>query len=348
MASAKKTAQGRAYLYLGPEIGEKQDALNELRASLRSRGALEETSWYAGETPVNLMAAGLRNGSLFSDTRLFLIKNAELIKKDDAELLASCMANPQDGAFLVLISEETKLDPRLEKAADPKNKRIFWELYEDRKTAWVENFFRREGFRIGPDGVETILELVENNTGALRQECSRLCLFILSDRKDTAPGAVKDNIIDAETVEQWLSHNREETAFTLFSRLAAGDLSRSVETLHSLLDAKESPQAILSGLVWSFRRLRDYLALAARGETGDLDLRKIGITSPRARKDYANFARRLPSGIGNPADSAISLIAEFDLLLRENGAGPAAFLLDLLVYKLVSAPGKGRERWYWY
>jgi DNA polymerase-3 subunit delta len=325
-------AQGRAYLYLGPEIGEKQDALNELRSRLRAQGTLEETSWYAGETPASVMASGLRNGSLFSDTRLFLIKNAEGIKKGDAELLASCMESPQEGAFLVLISEETKIDPRLEKAADPKNKRIFWELFEDRKTEWVQNFFRRAGFRISADGVETVLELVENNTSALREECSRLCLFMEKGRE-----------IDADTVEQWLSHSRGESAFTLFSRIAAGDLSRSVETLHTLLAAKESPQAILSGLAWSFRKFRDYLTLVARGETGDADFRRIGITSPRARKDYAALSRRTKS-----AGNCLALIAEFDLLLRQSGAGPESFLMDLLVYKLVTGPEKARERWFWY
>jgi DNA polymerase-3 subunit delta len=325
-------AQGRVYLYLGPEIGEKQDALNELRTRLRAQGALEETSWYAGETPVSVMASGLRNGSLFSDTHLFCIKNAEIIKKDDAELLASCMGSPQDDTFLVLISDETKVDARLEKAADPKNKRIFWELFEDRKAAWVQNFFRQEGFRVSPEAVDTILELVENNTSALRQECARLCLFIN-----------KDTLVDAGAVEQWLSHSREESAFTLFSRIAAGDLSRSIETLHTLLAAKQTPQSIFAGLAWSFRRFRDYLALTARGETGDADFRRIGITSPRARKDYADFARRTKS-----ADTCLALLAEFDLLLRQNGAGPEGFLMDLFVYKLVTGPEKPREKWRWY
>ncbi|MDR1909745.1 MAG: DNA polymerase III subunit delta, partial [Spirochaetaceae bacterium] len=116
--------QGRAYIFLGPEIGEKEEALAELRSRLGGGEAPEESSWYAGEAPAALICDRIRNGSLFSARRLFLIKSAEGLKKDDAELLASCLEQLQDDTFVVLVSGETKIDARLERAVDPKNKRI--------------------------------------------------------------------------------------------------------------------------------------------------------------------------------------------------------------------------------
>jgi DNA polymerase-3 subunit delta len=346
-------AKGRCYLFLGPEIGEKQDALDEIRRSLTvvPKPAVkpdpshapgheepagippEETSFYAGETPVTDMVSALRNGSLFADVRLFFIKNADVLKKkDEVELLVSYMESPQEDTTLILIAEASGLDKRLEKAVPPANKRIFWELFENRKTEWVASFFRREGCRISEGGIETILELVENNTDALRRSCSHLLLFL-----------GKEKTVEGEDVEKWLSHTREESAFTLFSRIALGDLPKSIEILHTLLASKEAPQAILAGLAWCFRKLRDYLALTASGAPDEGEFRRIGLASPKARKDYSAAARRYAS-----ADGCLALIGEFDLLIRSTGSSPEALLMDLLLYKLITNPEKPRETWYYY
>jgi DNA polymerase-3 subunit delta len=317
-AGEKGNAPGACYLFLGPEIGEKQDAVGEIREQLRGRGNFEETSFYAGETPVSRICAILLNGSLFSDSRLFLIKNAELVtKKDETALLASYIESPEPSTTLILISGETGISKAIEEKIDRGNRRVFWELFENRKTEWVESFFRRGGCRIDAGGIEAILELVENNTDALRRECSKLMLFM-----------GKDRIINGEDVEKWLSHTREESAFTLFSRIAAGDLSKGIESLHALLAARETPQAILAGLAWCFRRLRDYLVLSGAGET---DMRKIGLANPRARADYTLAAGRYDMAA---AEDCLALTAEYDVLVRSRGAGLESILMDLYLCKI--------------
>jgi DNA polymerase-3 subunit delta len=315
-------AKGACFLFLGPEIGLKQDAVKELRRELSRGGAasLEESSFYAGETPVQNIVSILRNGSLFADMRLFFIKNTEALKvKDDVELLASYMAAPQENTTLILMSEAYSVSKGLEKNIPSQGRRVFGELFENKKTEWVESFFRREGYRISGEGIETVLEMVENNTEALGRECSRLMLFM-----------DKDQVITGAAVEKWLSHSREESAFTLFSRIAEGNLSKSLESLRTLLAAKESPQSILAGLVWCFRKLRDYRELAALNPTDGWEFKKIGLASPKSRRDYAAAARRYPS-----SEPCLSLIAEYDALIRAAGSGPEILLMDLLVYKLV-------------
>jgi DNA polymerase-3 subunit delta len=318
-------AKGRCYLFLGPEIGEKQEAIEELRRNLGAGGeGPEESSFYAGETPLPEIVSALRNGSLFSDKRLFLIKNAEVCKKkEDLESLLAYLESPREDTTLILTSDAGSVDKQLERAVEGANKRIFWELFEDRKIAWVDSFFRRQGYTIREDGIETILELVENNTDALRRECTRLMPFLGKDRP-----------ITGEEVEKWLSHTREESSFTLFSRIAAGDLSKSLEILHALLDARESPQAIFAGLAWCFRKLRDYLNLVNSGSYIDeFEFKKIGLSSSRARKDYSTAARRYPS-----ADPSLALLAEFDILLRSGGSALETILLDLFIYRLITGP----------
>jgi DNA polymerase-3 subunit delta len=345
---AKDSEAGRCFLFLGPELGEKDDAVREIRRQLCSRGSLggaggnvvvEESSFYAGETPINTISAILRNGSLFSDTRLFLIKHVELIdarKKDEVELLVSYIKSPQSGTVVILLSDETKIAKIIEDAIPAKNKRIFWELFENRKHDWVRDFFRREGCRVTDGGVAAVLELVENNTEALKRECGRLVQFL-----------GKEKAIGEKEVEEWLSHTREESSFTLFTRIAAGDLSKSLESLHALLGAKESFAGILGGLCWCFRRLRDYQALLESGRinTGqagygqgynqgnDFEFKKIGLGSVKVRGDYIEADRRYGQGA---AGRFLALAAEYDVRLRAGGTALEALLLEMFLCKIVA------------
>jgi DNA polymerase-3 subunit delta len=324
--SAKEIEEGCCFLFLGPERGEKADAVAAIRRDLAARGVpAEETVFYAGETPVAAISDVLRNGSLFADTRLFIVKNAESIRekeKGDVKLFASCLSPPQPRTVVILVSEETRVAKSLEDAVPPKRRRIFWELFENQKTEWVRDFFRREGCRIDEEGIGAILEMVENNTEALRRECSRLILFL-----------GKNRTVSAADVEDWLSHSREESAFTLFSRIAWGDFSKSLESLHTLLGAKEEPVRILAGLASSFRRLRDYQALAESGNLNDGRLRQAGFSHPKARADFAEACRRYGPG---GAERLLALSAEYDVRIRSGGGPLESLLMELFLYRIMA------------
>ncbi|MDR1108226.1 MAG: DNA polymerase III subunit delta [Spirochaetaceae bacterium] len=328
-------AKGSCFLFLGPEIGEKQDAVTEIRRKMTKTAGTppEETSFYAGETALPDILSLLRNGSLFSDSRLICIKNAEVFKKkEEVEALAAYLKAPQNDTTLILISDGFGLAKGLEQAVGSGAKRVFWELFEDRKTEWVAAFFRREGYTVRGEAIEAILEMVENNTDALRRECGRLMLFL-----------DKEQPVTGKDVEQWLSHTRDETAFSLFSRIAQGDLPKSIEILHTLLAAKERSASIMAALTWCFRKLRDYLYLVRSGNASEGEFKKIGLASSRVRRDYVEAARRF-----SQADTALSLLAEFEVLLRSSGPTPELILWDLLLYRLIRAPDRPREKWMYY
>ena len=318
-----------AWLFLGPEIGEKQAAIDEIRKELalntgsQSENGLEETIYYAGDTDVATIVSNMLNGSLFADSRLFLIKCAEGIKdKKDIAMLSAVFNSPPDKTYLILISEESGISRELEKLIIPARKKIFWELFDNKKIDWVRDFFRKEGFKIGADGIDTILELVENNTAAMKQECSRLTLFLDKTRE-----------ITGEDVEKYLSHTRAESAFTLFSRIASGDFSRSLESSRMLLAAKESPVAIFAALSSCFRKLISYIALKQAGVSDDNEYKKIGVSSPGAKRDYGAASRRYTSAA---AETCLALTAEYDLLLRSGSSFGEQMLMDQYLYKIHS------------
>ena len=315
------------YIFLGPEIGQKQDEIEALRKKLAAQcpagSSFEETVFYAGETPALTIVNTVQNHSLFAQSRLFIVKNADQIKfpkKNEITLIASCMKDLDSDTTMILVSDELKLDAGIDNSCPKENRKIFYEMFENKKSEWVYSFFKRSGYSIDPDGVDTVLEMVENNTDALRRECSRLMLLLPKNRP-----------ISAEDIEQRLSHSREESAFTLFSRIAAGDISRSVESLHTLLAAKEKAPGIFAVLASCFRKLRDYIGLLKNGEPDNFELKKIGLSSPKARSDYSMAERRYDAAA---VDSCLALTAEYDILTRSSGTVLESTLMDVYLLKL--------------
>jgi DNA polymerase-3 subunit delta len=319
------------YIFLGPELGKKQNAIVELRKKL-SGGHQEETVYYAGETAVSQMASEIQNQSLFAETRLFMVKNAELIKKkEEIDLLVSCIQELDEGTVLILVSDETRIAAGFDDAVPRENRQVFYELFESEKNRWVQDFFRQQGFSIDSDGIETVLEMVENNTESLARECSRLMLFLRQ------PGGGTQTV-SADQVEQWLSHYRQESAFTLFSRIAAGDLLKAMEAMRAILSARDSAQGIrdpaqgiLSGLAWCFRKLREYQSLLESGKVNPFELKKIGLAAPKARDEYAAAARRYSAA---RVDVCLALTAEYEILLRSLGNQLEAVLMDTYILKI--------------
>jgi len=313
-----------AYIFLGPELGKKQDEVDSIKQKIPDA---EITTFYAGETPVSAIADTIQNNSLFSEKLLIIIKNADAIKKkDEVDLLVSCIDNLDESTSIIMLSDELKLAAALDDAVPKNNRKIFYELFEREKNEWLKQFFKREGFNIDKNSISVILEMVENNTEALKRECSRLVHFLPREERG-------ESQVNTEDVEKWLSHNREESAFTLFSRIACGDLSKALESLSVMLAAKESAQSILAGLAWCFRKLGDYLNLLETGDANNnFELKKIGLSSPKARDDYAAASRRYNA---ESAEACLALTAEYDNLLRSPVGVMERVLMDRYVYKII-------------
>ncbi len=324
-AAAAKKISG-VYIFLGPELGKKRQAIDAIRKKNAGDAAPEETVYYAGETPVSKIVSDIQNHSLFAQSRIFIIKNAELIKKkDEIETIVSCMSCLESETILILVSDEIKLAAGLDSVVAGEYRQVFYELFEREKNEWVRSFFRQQGFAIDSEGIETILEMVENNTEALARECSRLTLFLRNPQADDSQK------ISAEDIEKWLSRSREESAFTLFSRIAAGDIAKALEVTRSLLAARESAKAVLAGLAWCFRKLRTYHALPEAGKQDNFELRKIGLAAPKARADYTSAARLYSPGA---VDACLALTAEYDLLLLSMGSAFETVLMDMYLMKI--------------
>lgn len=325
------SASAPVWLFTGPEIGERNDAVEQIRTAAAKRGVLDAHTLYASDVKIGDIVSLLRNGSLFAEIRFVVLRNAEEIKKkDDIDQLADWISGGSDESYLVLVSDEIGVDKKLEALIPKEHKRIFWELFENRKEQWISDFFRKAGYRIEPSAVQTILDLVENNTDALRTACTQFVLFYPQGYCVTAA--------DAESI---LSHNREESPFTLFDSLAEGLLESALEIYRKLSLGKDSsPVQTIAGLTFCFRRLGDWHRLAQSGATDEFSLKKAGFTSKRAIDQYRTASRRWDSvAVG----AVLALLAETDRSVRNSGSALHDCLMELCLYAIVKKNGVAPE-----
>jgi DNA polymerase-3 subunit delta len=319
------------WLFTGPEIGERNTAVEQLRTATAKRcGNLDLHTLYAGDVQIGEVVSLLRNGSLFADARFVVLRHAEQIKKkDDLEILAS-WAGGSSGiadAVLVLVSDEIGVDKKIENLIPKDQKRIFWELFENRKEEWIVAFFRKAGYGIEEEAVSSILDLVENNTDALRNACSRFTLFFPAGHR-----------ISEEDTSNILAHNREESPFTLFDTMSCGELSLSLEICRKLTLSKESvPVQTIAGLTFCFRRLADWHVLARSGSADEFSLKKAGFTSKRAIEQYRRAAKRWDS---SAVQRILALLASTDLAVRSGGGAIQDIQLETCIYAILTKSGK--------
>ncbi|MBO7365374.1 MAG: hypothetical protein J6U28_01580, partial [Bacteroidales bacterium] len=208
---------GHSYLLLGPEKGLKEDAIKNIRSQI---GQCDVSKFYAFEDYEAELFAQLNNNDLFADHKLVILDEVQDIKTaDKIKPLVQYIQNPSDCATLIMTSAELYVNSAIMGAVEAQGKEYvakFYELFESKKNEWLSNYFRRNDLSIDNRAITAIIEKVENNVQEFENTCSQMVVFL-----KTIPGKQS---VTYEDVEEFLTHTREESEFTLFSYIARGKL----------------------------------------------------------------------------------------------------------------------------
>ncbi len=327
------------YLFKGPEFGERNEALQELKNKAKKEfPSVEFNSFYMTDSSLSEIITQFSTGSLFSEALFYVIKNAELIKKkEDIALLENWKkgieAEKSNSSILVLITDKNSVEKKLESIVPKENVKMFWEMFENKRLPWVKNYFSKNGFKINDDAAQAILDLVENNTEELKNECSRF--FICFSQ---------DHVINTDDVDKILAHNKEETPFTLFdamvdsSKKSQDRLENSLEILQKILSSKKSePIGLVAGLLNSFRQLKNWSIINEHGRLPEAELKAKGFYIKSA---WAQFDKACRLWSPRQIQKIISLLSDCDVQLRSIGGDKQKnSLLQIAVYQIVMNAG---------
>jgi DNA polymerase III subunit delta len=324
------------WLLLGPEAGQKEEFLKELASGLGGAGGGEPEvhRFYAFEAKMADVVRCLRNQSLFASRRLVIVAEADRVKRaEEVAALVEYIGNPAQDAALVLESSENprEMDKRISAAVPKENQRVFWELFDNQKKGWVVSFFRQRKISVDPAAVEALLDMVENNTRDMRSECERLALYF-------GPGAA----IEADSIEKFIAHSKEESVFTLFDAMARRELAACEEILEKILLSREAEAAQLAGgLLWQFRNLARLKRLLAENYELTEACTKLRITSRKNQKTYGEAAQ----GFSAPeVESVLLCLHGFEERMRSFKSDLHPLLLRMMVYYIVQRAGRGAWR----
>lgn len=318
------------YILAGPDAGRRAAFVDTIRKEFgkASGGPPEEHRLYAEETSVGDLLSLVMNGSLFSSSRIVEFRDAELAKaKAEVQALVDYVKKPAADVILLLVTSTFGLDKPLEDAVGKEAKKTFWELFENEKPQWIARRLGESGLTIDEDGIETLLELVENDTASLDAACARLAVVF---PEGTRLGA---NEIDAA-----IARNRREDAFSLFARMVADEPQWALECLETVLaDRQGGAVPLIAALVWSWKRLLRLHVLIDGGESFETACIKSGI---RARSLQATHREALRRFGRRDCERVLCLLSDFDARVRGAGAQLEAGLLQLMVWAIVARRGE--------
>jgi DNA polymerase-3 subunit delta len=271
-------ARGLAGIYLvsGDEpllVGEAADAV---RAAARAAGYADRTVFFIDRSFAwDELRHSSRSLSLFADRRLFELRMPSGKPDKGAQQLAELAAQPPPDVVCLVVTD--KLD---KKASDAPWVRAvekhgvwvpIWPVETAALPAWLRARAKMLKVEIEPAAAQLIVERVEGNLLAAKQELDKLSLLA-----DGAP-------ISADLVLRSVGDSARYDVFQLAEAAAAGDGARALRVLLGLKSEGVEPSLILWALVRELRGLwqareRDRLRSTLRGSGWNL----AATPSPRA------------------------------------------------------------------
>ncbi len=337
-----------AYLLLGPENGQKSQEIKNIRQACTAEygGPPELYRFYPFETEQGEILQVLRNQNLFAEHSLVILSQAETLNAAQVKMITEYLKKPSRSATLIIISAESRVSKKIENCIDRSARKIFWEMFEDRKREWLTRFFREYKLDISDEAVELILELVENNTYDLKAACSQLALYFLG-KEHTAPASSPRDFheISVKEVETYIYHSRRENVFSLFKAIADSNLEQTLEVYRTLLYAGEAdPAALLPGLLWQFRRLRSFRELRESGVSEEQAFKGVAVlgkSTPITGKRNQQTYRTAAANYSETDLAAIIIrISACDTMVREYGTSMQQLLIEMMLYDCIVKGGR--------
>lgn len=341
------------FILLGSEEGMKNAFIKEIKKEVfKKHKDAEEYVLYSSDGDAHPpFIDALLSSSLFSEYKILILKEGEAIKKDSPlfKALNEYAENGDDASSTLIFTSSSAskyvIPPALLKKVGEEKVKIFWEMTEGQKRAWITKRVEELGFYIDKDAIEEILSLVDNTTLEMNALLEPLTSFLRGKKTE----------ITKEDVESYTSRTRGENGYTLFSSISKCDLERSLLISSSILSQDStSVVPVISVLSSSFRRLEECLRLKKKGvalptifsscspvsllstKKDDKDKKKGGINF----KEQDTFKIGMDNYTLEDVKRIIIYLGEEDILLRSTSLDLLPLRMEEMIYTIIENKGK--------
>jgi len=315
------------YLVHGDEILLQQEAADQLRQAARAQGYSERELYHAERgADWDELLASANNLSLFGDRKLLEVRFGGKPDASAAAVLERYAGNPAPDTLLLLLLP--KLDGNAQKAK--------WFLACEKAGAslqlpqidshslpdWLRGRLQQSGLRAEPDAFDLLLERVEGNLLAARQEIEKLRLL------------ANDGLLTLEIVRNAVGDSARYNVYDLSDAALAGDAEKAARML-SGLRAEGQAEAVL---LWALGKDARTLAALREGLDAGQPLNALMQQNGIWQKRQALFQRAVQRTSPALARQLVAEILAVDLAIKGQSAEQAWDVLLRLVLAMAGRP----------
>jgi DNA polymerase-3 subunit delta len=313
LSGALERGLKRVYLVSGDELLTVGECADAIRAAARAAGYADRTVFFIER---GFSWDELRHStqalSLFADRRLFELRMPSGKPDKGAQVLLDIATEPPPDVLTLIVTD--KLDRKASEApwvrAVEKHGAWIpvWPVSAESLPAWLERRAAILGLVLERSAARVIMERVEGNLLAAKQELEILALL------------AQGGVIDEALVMRTVGDSARYDVFQLAEAAAAGDAVRALRVLTGLRGEGAEPTLILWALVRELRGLWQARERERTGSSGGAGWSQAAKPSPRALRragkmplsallQEAARADRTIKGItpGDPWSSIVSL-----------------------------------------
>lgn len=305
----------------GTERYFREEVLKRVCGSANDDGE-QSLSRFSGESAeLRDVMAELRTVSMFGDSRIVLIEEADPFVSANRSALEKYVVSPARGSLLILDVRTWQKSTNLYKIVDKHGLALQCaELTGNALIQWLIRTAKSEHDKVlERDAAALIVALAGEGLSLLRQEVDKLAALVGSE-----PAITKEDV--PQVVGGW----RTETTWVMLDAIRDGQPGKAVSCLGKLLKSGEAPIRILAGLTFTFRKFAE---ATERARTGT-PLREAILASgvfPAAAGPSEAYLRRIGF---ERASRILGLIIEADNDLKGNSRLDPQFLLERLFVRL--------------
>lgn len=261
----KGPLQALYYLY-GEESYKVERAIDQIEekvfGSKSSKSEMEGMSFNrdlfdAQQVEPEKIQSAVRTFPFMADRRVVLLKNVDKAKTSLLESLLSLIEDPVESTVFVMTGQGCDARKKFFKALKKKKAVFeFKKIYENELDVWIYDFLTKENKKADPEVVQFLMDMVGTDLGALRNEITKLCLFV-EPRQE----------IQLEDVEKSLVRTKLSTIFQFLDALGRKDRTEAIGRAEEMLRQSEEPLFMLSMIARHLKQLWLASGMIAEGRS---------------------------------------------------------------------------------
>ncbi|MCB5287764.1 MAG: DNA polymerase III subunit delta [Candidatus Cloacimonetes bacterium] len=273
---------GQNYLIQGSDAHLIDKVLDQIKRALRRESEIDISIVYGDEIKAAFLAEHLDTFTIFSSSKLVIIRNTEAMLKKELEVLAAYFESPSEIQTLAIVTEKANktLDTWKKIAANSYTVNCDPPRFASEMRTWLMEELRRMAKTMTPAAATEFTNRIELDYSTAANELAKIDLLVGSRKQITE----KD--LDS------LGGSRAGTQIDFFRALGARQIKTALQAMDLMLESDWEPLQIHFSVFRFFVNLWKIQLLRARHIT-DIEISSSHIMDiySTQRKEYLGFAR---------------------------------------------------------